>query len=266
MSQTQTTNTNEVNSQAPRVALVTGGSRGIGREICVELAKSGCEVAINFARNATEAAQTAELCTAAAKAAGHSNTRFVTVGGDVALPQDCERIYQETVDALGAPNILINNAGITRDNLMLRMTVEDFDAVLNVNLRSAFIFSKLAARAMAKKRFGRIINISSVVGVSGNAGQANYAASKAGIIGLTKTLAKELGSRNITVNAIAPGFIETSMTNALSDETRAKLVENASIPRLGSPKDIAALASFLAGDSASYITGQVIAVDGGMRF
>jgi 3-oxoacyl-[acyl-carrier protein] reductase len=250
---------------APRTALVTGGSRGIGRAICIELAKAGCNVAINFARSAKEADETAELCREAATAAGRSSGKFIVVGGDVALQEDCERIYQTTIDELGAVDILINNAGITRDNLMLRMSVEDFDAVIDVNLRAAFIFSKLASRAMAKKRFGRIINISSVVGISGNAGQANYAASKAGIIGLTKTLAKELGSRNITVNAIAPGFIETSMTDVLSEEARVKLVENLSIPRLGSPEDIAALARFLAGDEAAYITGQVIAVDGGMR-
>ncbi len=246
-------------------ALVTGGSRGIGRAICIEFAKAGYNVAINYSRNADEANQTADLCFESAKAAGHDGAKFVTVGGDVAKQEDCERIYQETVDGLGDVDILVNNAGITRDNLTMRMSVEDFDAVIDVNLRAAFIFSKLAMRPMTKKRFGRIINISSVVGVSGNAGQANYAASKAGIIGLTKTLAKELGSRNITVNAIAPGFIETSMTDALSDDTRAKLIENASIPRLGLPQDIAALVGFLAGENASYITGQVISVDGGMR-
>ncbi len=248
----------------PRVALVTGGSRGIGRALCVALAETGTSVAINYAQGAAAAEETACLCREAAERAGWSDTRFITVGGDVATQDGCEGIFQETADALGAPDILVNNAGITRDNLILRMSLEDFDAVLATNLRSAFILSKLAARPMAKKRFGRIINISSVVGIAGNAGQANYAASKAGLIGLTKTLAKELGSRFVTVNAVAPGFIATSMTDVLSEEVKAELISRTSIPRLGNPEDIASLAVFLASDQAAYITGQVISVDGGM--
>lgn len=247
-----------------RVALVTGGSRGIGRAICIALAESGCNLAINYAHNNEEAYNTKEQCQQAAQAAGYSHTRFILVQGDVASQEGCEQIFELTKEALEAPDILVNNAGITRDNLILRMSVEDFEAVVDTNLRAAFILSKLAARPMAKKRFGRIINIASVVGLRGNSGQANYAASKAGLIGLTKTLSKELGSRFVTANALAPGFIETSMTNALDEQVKAQLVEKVSIPRLGTPKDVAALVSFLASEQASYITGQVIAVDGGL--
>ena len=252
-----------MNDTQSRVALVTGGSRGIGRAICVALAQAGIDVAIAYTRGKDDAEQTAELCRQAAATSGYE-PRLLTVCGDISQPESCEAIFRNTVEELGTPDILVNNAGITRDNLIMRMSVEDFDEVINVNLRSAFLLSKLAARTMAKKRFGRIINISSVVGLAGNAGQANYAASKAGLIGLTKTLAKELGSRYVTVNAIAPGFIETSMTDALTDDIKAKLISSLSVPRLGTPQDVAALVAFLASDAASYITGQVIAIDGGM--
>lgn len=247
-----------------RVALVTGASRGIGRAICLKLAQSPCHIAINYAHSAEEAQETVELCREVAQAAGHKDAQFAAIKGDVSETEGCEQLFEQTRVALGAPDILVNNAGITRDNLVLLMSIEDFDAVINANLRSAFILSKLAMRAMAKKRFGRIINISSVVGIAGNAGQANYAASKAGLIGLTKTLAKELGSRFVTANAVAPGFIQTRMTEELSEAVQAEFVSSLSIPRLGTPEDVAALVGFLASDEASYLTGQVISVDGGM--
>ena len=247
-----------------RIVLVTGGSRGIGRAICIKLAEAGCSVAVNYSRSVEEAEQTIALCMEAIQSSEHQDAQCIAVRGDVSSPGDCEQVYHTVKETLGAPDILINNAGITKDNLILRMSVEDFDAVINANLRSAFLLSKLAARSMTKKRFGRIVNIASVVGITGNAGQANYAASKAGVIGLTKTLAKELGSRFITANAIAPGFIETRMTEELDKDARSRLTESLSIPRLGTPEDVAALVGFLVSEEASYITGQVISVDGGM--
>jgi len=254
----------EITPVETRVALVTGGSRGIGRAICVALAAQGCSVAINYASNAVQAEETAALCAAAAAEAGFSEPRFIVVGGDVATEEGCEKIYRQTTTELGAPDILINNAGIVRDNLIMRMSVEDFDAVIDVNLRAAFLLSKHAARSMTKKRFGRIINVSSVVGIAGSAGQANYASSKAGLIGLTKSLAKELGSRSVTVNAVAPGFIETDMTDVLNEQVRSDLMDRIALKRLGKPEDIAASVAFLATDAAAYITGHVLTIDGGM--
>ncbi|MDR2492869.1 MAG: 3-oxoacyl-[acyl-carrier-protein] reductase [Coriobacteriales bacterium] len=245
-------------------ALVSGASRGIGRAVCMALAETGCSVAVNYAQSKEGAERTAHLCRERAAARGHAGLRFVTVGGDVSSPDECARVYQDAVASLGPIDILVNNAGITRDSLAMRMSLEDFDAVISVNLRAAFHLCKLVARDMVKQKAGRIINIASVVGLTGNAGQANYAASKAGLIGLTKSLAKELGSRSVTVNAVAPGFIETSMTEGLSEEARTRLMTTLALPRLGTPEDVAAAVSFLASDRASYITGQVIAVDGGM--
>ena len=250
--------------QMPRVALVSGASRGIGRAICQALAGQGCNVGIVFGRNRDEADHTAALCQEAARQAGRSDARFAVFGGDVGDAAECSEIFGACVEELGAPDILVNNAGITKDNLVLRMSVDDFDTVMQVNLRAAFVLSKLAARHMAKRRYGRIINISSVVGIKGNAGQANYAASKAGLIGLTKALAKELGGRYVTVNAVAPGFIETSMTQALGADARGQLTDAIAIPRLGTPQDVASLVAFLASDAAGYITGQVIPIDGGL--
>ena len=247
-----------------RIALVTGASRGIGRAICAALAAQGCEVAVNYVHSPELAEATVELCQQTAAHAGHQGSRFVAVQGDVATVEGCESLFQQTVDVLGAPDILVNNAGITRDNLILRMSIEDFESVLDVNLRSAFLLSKLATRPMIKKRYGRIINISSIVGVRGNAGQANYASSKAGLIGLTQSLAKELGSRAITVNAIAPGFIETRMTESLSPAQRDELSASISLRRIGTPEEVAHAVAFLASDAASYITGHVLAVDGGL--
>ncbi|GHV36982.1 beta-ketoacyl-ACP reductase [Clostridia bacterium] len=229
-----------------KVALVTGGGRGIGREICRKLAESGAAVAVNY--SGTEPAVKHALA----------------VRADVADFARCESMFAEIEAALGTVDILVNNAGITRDNLLLRMSPEEFDAVIGVNLRGTFNCTKLAARGMIKKRYGRIVNISSVVGLIGNAGQANYAASKAGIIALTKSAAWELAGRGITANAIAPGFIETDMTAGLPEAVRAQMLGGIPQKRFGTAEDVAAAAAFLCSEGAAYITGQVLAVDGGM--
>ncbi len=240
-----------------RTAIVTGGSRGIGRAICIELAKGGANLVINFAGNQQAAEETAALC----KAQGVS---AVTVQGDVAEAKTCETVVNTALETFGRVDILVNNAGVTRDNLLMRMSEEDFDAVIRTNLRGGFLMMKAASRQMMKQRYGRIVNLSSVVGLSGNAGQVNYAASKAGVIGMTKSFAKEVASRGITVNALAPGFIETDMTAKMPEAAVSAV--SASIPagRMGTPKDVAAAAAFLASEKAAYVTGQVLAVDGGM--
>ncbi len=240
-----------------KVAVVTGGSRGIGRAVCIALAKEGAKVAVNYAANARAADEVTAIC----KAFG---TEAIAVKADVSIASESEALIKKTVSHFGSIDILVNNAGITRDNLIMRMSEEDFDQVMNVNLKSAFLCAKHTARFMLKQRKGRIINISSVVGIGGNAGQVNYAASKAGIIGLTKSLAKELAGRNITVNAVAPGFIETDMTGSLKENSVDQLVRGIPLNRLGSVEDVAEAVLFLAGESAGYITGQVLCVDGGM--
>lgn len=240
-----------------QVALVTGASRGIGRQIALDLAAAGAKVAINFNASAQAAQEVVEEITAQGGEARAWQA-------DVSKLPEAAALVEKVMEGWGRLDILVNNAGITRDTLVMRMSEEDWDRVLAVNLKGYFNCCKAAVRPMTRARRGRIINISSVVGLRGNAGQVNYSAAKAGVIGLTKSLAREVGSRSITVNAIAPGFIETDMTKDLSPEIREQMLKNISLGRLGSSADVAGLAVFLAGPSAAYITGQVIAVDGGM--
>ena len=240
-----------------QVAVVTGGSRGIGRAICLKFASLGANLVINYAGNTEKAEETKTMCE-------KLGAKVVLVPGSVADAAVCEKLIAEAVESFGRVDILVNNAGITRDNLIMRMSEEDFDAVIDVNLKGAWNCMKQVSRMMMKQRSGRIINLSSVVGVVGNAGQVNYAASKAGIIGMTKSLAKELGSRGVTVNAVAPGFVQTDMTDVLGEEMKESLQKTIPMGRLGDPEDIANAVAFLAGDEASYITGQVLHVDGGM--
>lgn len=242
---------------AKQVALVTGSSRGIGRTIALELARAGVDVALNCASRVDEAEKVKQEIESLGR-------RAIVLQGDVSDPNRVQSMVEEINRELGNVGILVNNAGITRDNLILRMKEADWDDVLRVNLKSAFICSKMMARGMLKARWGRIINISSVVGLTGNPGQVNYCASKAGLLGLTKSLARELGSRNITVNAVAPGFITTEMTEQLPKENEQEMLSRIPVKRLGKAEDIAALVVFLSSAGAAYITGQVIAVDGGM--
>ena len=240
-----------------RYALVTGGSRGIGRAICLELAARGAAVAVNYAGNAAAAEETVEAC----KALGAD---AFALQADVADAAACEAMVKETIARFGRLDILVNNAGITRDGLMLTMKEADWDAVLDTNLKGAFHCMKAAYRPMMKQKYGRIVNLSSIVGLRGNAGQANYAASKAGLIGLTKSLAKELAARNVTVNAVAPGFIDTDMTAALPEKAREAMLSTIPMGRLGQAEDVARAVAFFAGEGAGYVTGQVLCVDGGM--
>lgn len=237
-----------------QVALVTGGSRGIGLAIAEELAGAGARVAV-VARDEARAQAAADGLP------GEGHRGF---GCDVADPEGCNALVKRVEAEMGGVDVLVNNAGVTRDNLLMRIKDEDWDAVLDTNLRGAFNLMRAASRGMMKKRAGRIVNISSVVGVMGNAGQANYAASKAGLIGLTKAVAKELASRGVLVNAVAPGYIETDMTHDLPEAAREALMRQIALGRLGSPKDIAPVVRFLAGPGAAYMTGQVLVVDGGM--
>ncbi len=239
-----------------KVAVVTGASRGIGRSISLALAAEGAKiVAVDLGL------EDLEKVAAEIRALG---VEALTVQGNVTVTADAERIIETAVEKFGRVDILVNNAGITRDGLLLRMKDEDWDAVLNVNLKGAFICSRAAAKVMAKQRYGRIVNIASVVGQMGNAGQANYCASKAGLMGLTKSNARELAKRNVTVNAVAPGFIATAMTDALPEKVRQELAAQIPLERLGTAEDIANAVVFLATERSGYITGQVIGVNGGM--
>ncbi|MGB9737501.1 3-oxoacyl-[acyl-carrier-protein] reductase [Chloroflexus sp.] len=240
-----------------RVAIVTGGSRGIGRAIAERLAASGAAVVVNYRGNAAAAEETVTAIHAA-------GGRAVAVQGDVGQPADVEQIVKTTLEQFGRIDILVNNAGITRDTLILRMKESDFDEVIATNLRGVFLCTRAVLRPMTKQRFGRIINITSVIGLIGNAGQANYAAAKAGIIGFTKSTAREMASRGITVNAIAPGFIETEMTATLSEETRKAILATIPLGRFGQPAEVAGLVCFLASDAGAYISGQTLTIDGGM--
>ena len=252
--------TKETNEADIRCALVTGGSRGIGRAVAVALAKAGHPVMINYSGNKEAAEETAELC---AQAGGKDLPVFIEKA-DVSDEENAAALIKAAEEKLGHLDILVNNAGITRDGLILTMKTEDLDNVLDTNLKGTFFCCRGAAKLMMKRRFGRIINMSSVVGLHGNAGQSNYSASKAAVIGLTKSLAKELASRKITVNAIAPGFIETDMTKAMNEKAVEATLAQIPLRRAGKPEEVGALAAFLASDEAAYITGQVIGVDGGM--
>ena len=236
-----------------RTALVTGSTRGIGRAIAETLAGAGARVAI-VGRNVVRAEEVAATI-------GNGAAGFGCDVGDIA---SVNTLVESVEKAFGTIDILVNNAGLTRDNILFRLKDDDWDAVLDANLRGAFVAIRAVARGMMKRRWGRIINMASVVGITGNKGQANYAASKAGLIGLTKSVAKELASRNILINAVAPGFIETDMTAAMSSEARTGMASQIPLERLGTPADIAAMVAFLASEHASYITGQVLVVDGGL--
>src|SRR3989442_1366972 len=241
-----------------RTALITGGGRGIGRATAVRLAREGANVAINFKGNAAAAEEAKRLV----EGAGGKGT---LIQGDVSVDGQADEVVKAALSFGGGRlDILVNNAGITRDNLLVRMSVEDWDAVLDLNLRGAFLVTKAAMRPMMKQRSGRIVNVSSVAGVAGNAGQANYASAKAGLIGFTKTVAREMAVRNITANAVAPGLIDTDLTHALLKQMEETILKQIPLGRFGTVEDVANAIAFLVSDEASYITGQVLVVDGGM--
>jgi 3-oxoacyl-[acyl-carrier protein] reductase len=241
-----------------KVALVTGGSRGIGRGICLALAQGGAQVAVNYSSSAEAAQGVVDTIVG-------QGGEAIAVGGDVSQPDRVEEMVKTVMDKWGRIDILVNNAGITRDRLLLRMRLEDWQRVIDLNLTGVFLCTSAVSKIMLKQKAGRIINISSIAGIMGNAGQANYAAAKAGVIGFTRSVARELASRGITVNAVAPGFIETDMTAALSEEVIKGVLQNIPLGRLGTVAEVAGLVQFLAlSEAANYITGQVFNIDGGM--
>jgi len=240
-----------------KVAVVTGASRGIGRAVAIELGKLGAKVVVNYSGSEAKALEVVDEI----KGLG---TDAIAVQANVAESDSVQAMIKEAISTFGSVDILVNNAGITRDNLLMRMKEDEWDDVINTNLKGVFLCTKAVTRQMMKQRAGRIINISSIVGVSGNAGQANYVAAKSGVIGLTKTTAKELASRNITVNAVAPGFIATDMTDKLNEEVQAEMLKKIPLASFGQPEDVANAVAFLASDASRYITGQTIHVDGGM--
>lgn len=240
-----------------KTAVVTGASRGIGREVALLLAREGASVAVNYSGSK----ERAEEVVAAIEADGG---RAIAIQANVTDPDSVKAMMDETLQTFGSIDLLVNNAGITKDNLLMRMKEDEWDAVIDTNLKGVFLCTKAVSRQMMKQRSGRIVNMASVVGIAGNAGQANYVAAKAGVIGLTKTTAKELAARGITVNAVAPGFITTDMTDALGEDVREQLLSSIPLGSLGRPEDVAKAAAFFLSDDASYITGQVLNVDGGM--
>jgi 3-oxoacyl-[acyl-carrier protein] reductase len=247
-----------VSSLAGKTALITGGARGIGRATAVRLARDGAKIAINYKGNAEAAAEAKRLVEA-------EGSKATTIQGDVSVDADAERVVKEALAfGDGKLDILVNNAGITRDNLLLRMSADEWDQVLDLNLRGAFLVTKAAMRPMMKQRGGRIVNVSSVAGIAGNAGQANYASAKAGLIGFTKSVAREMASRNITCNAVAPGFVPTDLTSSLIKQMEETILKQIPLGRFGTVEDIANAIAFLASDEAAYITGQVLQIDGGM--
>ena len=240
-----------------KVALITGASRGIGRATALELAKAGAKIVINYAGNAAAAQEVL-------KAIQEMGGQAIAVQANIAVAAEVDELIQKAVEAFGSIDILVNNAGITRDTLLMRMKEADWDAVLDTNLKGVFLCTKAVSKLMLKQRSGRIINMTSVVGLTGNASQANYAAAKAGVVGFTKSMAKELGSRGITVNAVAPGFIATDMTEVLPDSVKEQMTRTIPLGRPGTPSDVAKAVLFLCSDAAAYITGQTLNVDGGM--
>lgn len=240
-----------------QTAIVTGGSRGIGRAVAVRLAKDGMNLVINYRGNSAAAEETERLCR-------ELGAEVLLVQGDVSCAEDCEKLAAQAKEAFGRVDVLVNNAGITRDGLLARMTEEDFRAVLDVNLVGPWNMMKAVNRIMMKQRYGRIVNLSSVTGLMGNMGQTNYAAAKAGILGMTKSYAREVASRGITVNAVAPGFIDTDMTEAMPEGAKDKIITGIPMGRTGKPEDVAEAVAFLASEPAGYITGEVLRVDGGM--